>query len=91
MAKTRAEQIAHHEQHNYLDLSHLEEALEVTEDTYLLINTAPDAPKKILLSDALTPFQLNIEETINNEITLVNANLETKADKCFVIAMSIAL
>ena len=88
MGRTREEQIAHHKQRDYLDITPLRKSVELLEDTYIMISAAPLGSQKMLLADALNLFLKDILADINNQLAELS---EPKDDRCFTIAMSVSL
>ena len=87
MAKTRAEQIAHHKQRNPLDIMPLPNTTEVTSSSYMLVSNNLSGPRKIPVDTVSEPVRAEIAE-VSAEVDTLK---ETKADKCFAMAMSIVL
>ena len=92
MGRTRkSEQVSNREQQSALDFNELPlvQDNEVTDDTEILIRNSPHKESKTTLGVVLEPYATNERvDVIEEEVERLEA---VKADKCFTIAMSIAL
>lgn len=89
MSKSRSEQIAHHIQRDYNNIMPLNSVSTFTDSAYMLINTSSSGSQKILLKNMLSPLTLQVtalEELLTERLEELD---KVKADKCFVMAMSI--